>query len=57
MSTKKRSNATSLDDLKRAVDEFFADRSRTARETGDALQDLQDHIEVMIESLPAADCE
>jgi hypothetical protein len=43
--------AKSIDEVKQAVDDYFADQSRTQGETAAGLRDLIEHVELQIESL------
>ena len=40
------------EELKKAVDKYFSDQSRTAAETRAGLEALISHAEILIESLP-----
>ena len=44
-----------VQDVMKAVDEFFGDRSRPAHETRDGLEEISAHVESMIDSLDAED--
>lgn len=44
-----------LEELKKAVDKFFSDTSRSPAETRDDLEDVSDHIKMLCDTLPAAD--
>ena len=46
----------SFDDMKKAVDTFFSDTSRSQEETLTDLRTMVEEIEIMIESLEA-ECE
>lgn len=41
----------SLEKVKQLVDQFFADKSRSQEETRECLQELGEHIDVLIESI------
>lgn len=44
-----------LEELKEAVEKFFADTSRSPTETRDGLEEVSDLIEILCDTLPAAD--
>ena len=47
--------AKSIEEVKRAVDEYFADTSRSQAQTAADLRDLTEHIDLQLESLDVDD--
>lgn len=44
-----------LEELKKAVDKFFSDTSRSPTETREGLEEVSDHIKMLCDTLPDAD--
>lgn len=44
-----------LEELKKAVEKFFSDTSRSPTETREGLEEVSDLIEILCDTLPAED--
>jgi flagellar basal body-associated protein FliL len=47
--------APAISEIKKQIDNYFSDRTRTQAETREGLEDLQAEIEVLLTSLPEKD--
>lgn len=44
-----------LEELKKAVDKFFSDTSRSPAETREGLEEVSEHIKMLCDTLPETD--